>query len=152
MRIGVALLGVGLMAVGCAGEASKRGAEQGANPNGSAGKPGAASASSSECTWPASLNDAGLGACGVGRAYVNCTGPSGGCLCLSDDPTTCAACAEQFQGPLTCVSECAANEYAVSCGGPPQPGSGFVYQDVPAACHSVAATPGGSQYACCPCQ
>jgi hypothetical protein len=152
MRIGVLLLAVGVRAVACGGEATTAGVQQGSNSNDSAGNSSAGAVTNpSECGWPVSLDDAGPGACAVGRAYVNCTGASGGCLCLSDDPTTCAGCAEQFPGPLTCVSECAANEYAVSCGGPPT-FDGVTYQDVPANCHLVGATPGGNQYACCPCE
>lgn len=109
------------------------------------------------CRWPESLNDAGPGirACAVGRAYVECSYPSGaGCGCISNDPTTCPGC-----GPATgatCHSQCAANEYAVSCGGPPallpDGGIGDPYQDAPAACTVIAGTPAGNSYSCCPCQ
>ena len=102
-----------------------------------------------QCTWPAALNDAGPGACGVARALLYCSYPSGaGCSCLSDDPTTCPGC-----GPstgATCTSKCAANEYATSCGGPPS--SNVTYQGLPASCHSVGGTPGGNLYGCCPCE
>ncbi|MES1173008.1 MAG: hypothetical protein ABUL62_01675 [Myxococcales bacterium] len=138
MRIGARLAGIGLLACACGGEAAPNGSKQTGTP--------------SECGRPTVSADAGSGACSVARAYVSCTSANGGCLCLSDDPTTCSNCAAQFPGPLTCVSQCAASEYAVSCGGPPQPGGGTTYRDVPAACHVVASTPGGSQYACCPCQ
>ena len=114
----------------------------------------ASSFDAGQCQWPDSLNDAGPGACAVARTYVACTYPAGGgCSCLSDDPTSCPEC-----GPstgATCRSMCGANDYAVSCGGPPQPiadgGVGFEYQSVPAACSVLAVTPGGNAYACCPC-
>jgi hypothetical protein len=123
------------------------------------------------CHWPASLDDAGPGACGVGRAYVKCTYPSGvSCeagggasspggltmLCLSDDPTSCAGCVS-IAGAATCTDMCAPDEYAVSCGGPPQfsndGGSGdFAYQEPPANCVGVGGTPAGNAYFCCPCE
>jgi hypothetical protein len=115
-------------------------------------------AATQACRWPESLNDAGPGvrACGVGRAFVECTYPSGaGCGCISDDPTSCPGC-----GPAsgaTCRSRCAPNEYAVSCGGPPAlplPDGSFasLYQDAPDACVGVAGTPAGNLYSCCPCE
>jgi hypothetical protein len=89
------------------------------------------------------------GACDVALAFVQCTYPSGsGCGCLSNDPTTCPGC-----GPstgATCRSVCSANEYAVSCGGPPDPN--FVYEDAPDACVGAAVTPFGNEYSCCPCE
>ncbi len=109
-----------------------------------------------QCHWPESLNDAGPGACTVGRAYVVCHFPSGaGCLCISDDPTSCPNC-----GPVTgatCQNVCAQGEYAVSCGGPPipigLPDGGFgSYQKAPDGCTGVGATPGGNLYSCCPCE
>jgi hypothetical protein len=106
------------------------------------------------CQWPASLNDAGPGACTVGRAYVVCSYPSGGGeLCISDDPTSCPGFSS-----TACTNKCAPNEYAVSCGGPP-PGPtadggapAFTYQEAPAGCVSVGFTPGGNEYSCCPCE
>lgn len=130
-----------------------------------------ASAAPSTCKWPASLNDAGPGACRVGRAYVECKYPSGvSCdgglgasspggltmLCISDDPTSCQGC-DSISGPATCTNMCAPNEYAVSCGGPPLfSGDGgfdnFAYQQPPANCVGVAGTPAGNEYSCCPCE
>ena len=107
-----------------------------------------------QCRWPDSLDDAGPGACSVGRAYIQCTYPSGaGCACLSDDPTGCPGC-----GPASgavCTSVCSAGEYAVSCGGPPlvlaDGGAGFDYQSAPSGCRAAGGTPGGNEYSCCPC-
>jgi hypothetical protein len=127
--------------------------------------------SATECHWPASLNDAGPGACAVGRAYVSCSYPTGvSCEggggassksgvsmgCISDDPTSCEGCGST-SGAATCKSICAPNEYAVSCGGPPHPSNDggpdeFVYQQAPANCRDVGVTPGGNQYSCCPCE
>lgn len=120
------------------------------------------------CRWPDSLNDAGPGVrgCGVGRAFLECTFPSGvSCsargsgplteLCISDDPTKCSDCTSLPSG-ATCHNRCGAGEYAVSCGGPPllSPDGGTppVYQDTPAGCVAMGSTPAGNTYACCPCQ
>jgi hypothetical protein len=125
----------------------------------------------STCEWPASLNEAGPGACRVGRAYVECKYPSGvSCdgglggsspggltmLCISDDPTSCQGC-DSISGPSTCTNMCAPNEYAVSCGGPPLISSdggfdNFAYQQAPANCVGVAGTAAGNEYSCCPCE
>ncbi len=131
---------------------------------------GGSTASPGPCKWPASLDDAGPGACSVARAYVHCTYPSGvaceggarasspsglGMSCLSDDLTSCSGCISTT-GVMTCMSVCAANEYAVSCGGPPRPSpdGGFAadYQGPPDGCVGVDGTPAGNSYSCCPCQ
>jgi len=99
------------------------------------------------CKHPASLDDAGAGACGLGGALVDCESPSGiGCSCLSDT-ATCDGC-----GPnegFTCTNKCHANEYALSCGsiGPPTGPT----QDPPVECRTVEATPAGIAFYCCPC-
>jgi hypothetical protein len=135
----------------------------------SAGKDTGGMAAAPQCQWPDSLNDAGPGvrACAVGRAFVECTYPSGtACgvsasgtlteLCISDDPTQCPKCGPPPSG-ATCHNRCGPNEYAVSCGGPPLPplpdgGVGsIVYQDAPAGCVPAGSTPGGNTYSCCPC-
>jgi hypothetical protein len=133
--------------------------------------PDGGAAAPSTCKWPTSLDDAGPGACGVGRAYVKCTYPSGvSCeggvgasspggltmLCISEDPTSCSGC-ESISGPPTCTNMCAPNEYAVSCGGPPRFSSdggfdNFAYQQAPANCVGVGGTPAGNLYSCCPCE
>ena len=130
-----------------------------------------ASTAPSTCQWPASLNDAGPGACSVGRAYVKCTYPSGvNCeagggasspegltmLCISDDPTSCSGCGSTA-GAATCTDMCAPNEYALSCGGPPHfnPDGGvdnFTYEQPPANCVGMGGTPAGNGYYCCPCE
>jgi hypothetical protein len=102
------------------------------------------------CHWPADLGDAGptVTACSVGRAFVECMYPSGAtCECISDDPTTCTGCG-LADAAATCQSKCAANQYAVSCGGVP----GMTYQTAPTACVGVASSPEGNEYSCCPCQ
>jgi hypothetical protein len=120
------------------------------------------------CQWPDSLNDAGpeVRACRVGRAFLECTYPSGtACgasasgtltvLCISDDPTQCPKCGPPPSG-ATCRNLCGPNDYAVSCGGPPlrpppDGGVASVYQDAPAGCVSAGSTPAGNTYSCCPC-
>jgi hypothetical protein len=123
-----------------------------------------------QCRWPASLDDAGPGACLVGRAYVQCSYPSGvTCdggegafspegitqLCISNDPASCSGC-NSTEGAATCKSVCAPNEYAMSCGGPPRGSpdgnSSFEYQEAPDGCVGVGFTPGGNGYYCCPCE
>jgi hypothetical protein len=103
------------------------------------------------CTWPASLDaaDGETGQCVAARAYLSCKGSNGGGeLCLSNDPTQCPGLnpivGTTFFG---CVDQCAADEYAVGCGGPgpgpwPQP---------PAGCRSLPSGPGGGSVLCCPC-
>jgi hypothetical protein len=101
-------------------------------------------AAASSCAMPLAVQDAGAGvvACNVERAYVEC----GNCACLSADPATCEACGE----PRMCTNRCQANEYAVGCGGPPRH-DGMTYADSPTACRSVANLPSGTGIYCCPC-
>ena len=112
------------------------------------GGSGAGSTSSAvsgpSCKHPASLDDAGVGACGIGHAVVDCTDQSGaGCGCISDT-LSCDGC-----GGLTCKNKCKVNEYALSCGsiGPPTGPTA----DPPAECRGVEATPAGITFYCCPC-
>jgi hypothetical protein len=107
-----------------------------------------------QCSWPAILDDAGLGSCIAERAYVSCTDPSGaGCGCLSNDSTSCPASAMcgVAHGYTRCQDQCAANEYAVACGGPPKPDAADVNQQPLNGCRIALATPGGVAY-CCPCE
>ena len=41
-----------------------------------------------QCSWPTNLSDAGPQGCSAARALVSCSGPSGGCDCMSDEATT----------------------------------------------------------------
>jgi hypothetical protein len=160
--IGSAALGVAFLA--CS-------SSSGGGADASSDAPSGTSGSSSDgapqtlgtCHWPDSLNDAGPGACTVGRAYLNCTFPSGaGCgavvspgplteSCISSDVTGCPGC-DPAPG-ATCKDQCGPDEYAVSCGGPPHfPDDGsFTYQQAPTGCRDVGSTPGGNTYSCCPC-
>ena len=107
-----------------------------------------------QCTWPGSLNDAGPDGCRASRALVACNGPAGGCDCRSDDATTCptpTTCGLAY-GYTTCQDQCADNEYAVACGGPPQPDAAYVNQQPPSSCRLALATPGGVAFYCCPCE
>jgi len=107
-----------------------------------------------QCGWPTSLNDAGPGGCRVSRALVSCNGPSGGCACASDDSTTCPTptTCDVAHGYTSCQDQCTDGEYAVACGGLPQPDASFVYQQPPSGCRLGLATPGGVAFYCCPCE
>jgi hypothetical protein len=105
---------------------------------------------SSGCGYAAGLDSTAPGACKVGRVQLACTLPSGGgCECVTDE-MTCSGCGSDVGG--VCQSKCGANEYAVSCGGPPPFDGSFTYADPPAGCHSGLGNPGGSAFYCCPCQ
>jgi hypothetical protein len=86
------------------------------------------------------------GACTVERHSLTCNAPSGaGCLCVTDD-TTCPECT---LANVTCTDGCNANEYALSCGGPPHPEDPtFTYASAPVTCRSLGATPAGNAYYC----
>ncbi len=151
MRIGVLLL-VCIAASGCKGpqltyapDASL--ADAGA-ANDDAGSSG--SGTGGACNAPKNSNSAPIGACLSAAKFVDCTFDSGAapCGCLSNGANSCTGC-----GPddgATCVSKCASNQYAVSCGGPPS--AGVSYDPVPANCEVVAQTPHGKSYACCSCE
>src|SRR5450432_4326419 len=79
------------------------------------------------CPHPASLDDAGAGACTLGRAALFCeSATQGGCGCVTNDQS--CGCA------IPCQNKCHANEYALSCGGPPSPPDrdAAAYADPPA--------------------
>jgi hypothetical protein len=100
---------------------------------------------SSQCSWAASLNDAGPGACSAERALVTCTDQAGdSCVGLSDDPMTCSGCGSGFTNP---VSKCGAARYGVVCG---SPSTGGPTAAPPDGCTSAEITPGVIFY-CCPC-
>src|SRR5215471_9213627 len=68
-----------------------------------------------QCGWPSGLGDAGSGGCQAAAAFAECMNAAGeGCGCLSDSSLTCDGC--QAAG-ATCRDICAANQYAVACGG-----------------------------------
>jgi len=69
---------------------------------------------------------------------------------------TCAApgmCGLAY-GYTSCQDQdqCAGSEYAVACGGLPQPDAASVNQQPPSGCRLVLATPGGVAFYCCPCE
>jgi len=114
----------------------------------------AADAGVPECRWPTSLDDAGPGGCHASRARIVCSGPTGGCGCMSDNAMTCPAptsCGLSY-GYSTCQNECAAGEYAVACGGPPRPDAAVVDEQPPVGCRLSAAVPSGVALYCCPCE
>jgi len=90
----------------------------------------AGDSSLSACTWPASLDrpDVYTTACVAARTYPICETLDGG-------------------GSQCGINACAADEYAVSCGGPgpaqPPP--------LPTGCRSAVSGPGGGIAGCCPC-
>jgi len=101
----------------------------------------ATSAPLGECKMAQSTADAGQRACTFGRAFYDCETSQGGTLCVSDGDGCGSAGG--------CVDQCAANEYAVACGGPPVMDG--AYADPPAGCRFKSANPGGVGYSCCPC-
>jgi hypothetical protein len=70
--------------------------------------------------------------------------------------TSCPDCSPPPEG-TTCTNQCAPNEYALICGGPPPiplPDGSVpvvVYQEPPAACRPAAINLEG-QSLCCPCE
>jgi hypothetical protein len=94
------------------------------------------------------LPDAGPG-CSVGTALLSCDDGTGQVTCLSNT----GGCP---QVPGACVSECAADEFAASCGAPPSvlPDAGVLVPNEAApfaSCHIAEATPNGYIYYCCSC-
>jgi len=109
------------------------------------------------CSWPAIYDAPGVsGQCQASRAYVQCTGSDGTFEgCPSDYLTQCGS-GPNMNGPVTysdCKDQCAADEYALSCGGigPAEADAAAPASNPPAACHMVSANPGGSVLYCCPC-
>jgi hypothetical protein len=112
----------------------------------SGGTGSALSVASTQCSWPAGLDDAGAGGCRAERALVQCSDSSGGqCLGLADD-VSCSGCGDGFSSP---VDRCGADQYAVVCGsiGP----SSIPAGTPPAGCTNPIGTPGGTIFYCCPC-
>jgi len=102
-----------------------------------------------QCRWPASLDDAGAGACHASRTQVWCTDPAGeGCGCASDGAMSCDCSAVVGGGPWTCAFKCAANQYSVACG---SVGGAGAAASPPDGCTAAGATPAGIAYYCCPC-
>ncbi len=135
----------GILASGCGSAASNGPVDASSGADGSGGT--TAHGSSNEgalpaCTWPASLDDAAPRQCSAARAYVACQYPGGGSDCMSNDPTACPGAPG-----ASCTDLCAADEYAVGCGGVgPAPSP-----PIPAGCRSLPSGPGGGTVGCCPC-
>ena len=93
------------------------------------------------------------GSCTAARYFLTCSvSGGGGALCLSDDPTRCDT---GTIATAACTSRCAANEYAVTCGGPPSRvdgGDEVVEQEAPKSCRNVGTVPSGAAFYCCPCE
>jgi hypothetical protein len=99
-----------------------------------------------QCSWSASLNDAGATGCRAYRTYVQCDDAAGNtCDCSSDGTLGC----DCIVGDWMCDYACAANEYAVSCGSV-NPGAGSP-QAAPPGCRTVASFGSAVVISCCPC-
>lgn len=97
---------------------------------------------------PRHTRDAGAGSCLAARYALACSVPSTGAseICVSDDPTRCDTGTTVTSG---CVSKCAANEYAASCG----PATGDAGTTTPPpSCRVLALAPGGHPFYCCTCE
>ena len=82
-------------------------------------------------------------------ASQHCDPPNGGAICFADEDGRC----DGIDATFTCENLCAAGEYALSCGAiGGRLASGGSVQEPPAACRSVAPTPGGIVFYCCPCE
>jgi hypothetical protein len=139
MRIGVLLLTC-IAWAGCNGPQLTYAPDAGA-----AGAAGAADADAGNvCDVPKNSNSAPIGACLSAPKFVDCTLDGSSAGCLSNGADACTG----LEG-ATCVSKCAANQYAVSCGGPAT--NGVTYDPVPANCKIVATAQNGKSYACCSC-
>jgi hypothetical protein len=100
--------------------------------------------SGAQCGFAPGVGTGLPGACAAGRALLSCESPmGGGCTCVTDD--VCGGC-----DIVPCVNKCKAGEYAVACGGPPNPN--ITYDDPPAGCRADLPTPAGSVFYCCPCR
>jgi len=144
MGLASAVVLVALACAGCSSSSSGSGSGSGSSSGSSSSlnNPGA-------CTAPYDFPEAGAGvvACNVG-VYVACTSSQGGgCLCISDNPSECPGCSAS--NGYTCTNKCGVGYFGVSCGGPGP--SGPTYQSLPSNCTNVGYTPGGSEFACCPC-
>jgi sulfatase modifying factor 1 len=164
-----------MLAIGCGGRTSgsSRGASGGVGgtgaPNGSGAATGAIVATAGLTTGTVELSGSGgadpteagiTSVCGIASTVVICTRDvSDHCVCLSDDPTRCAAgtvgvasVPSEAQGcspaeGYTCQSQCGPGQYGFSeCG--PFPDGGPT-SDVPPGCTYVP-TPVLPGYACCP--
>jgi hypothetical protein len=112
------------------------------------GNGSALSLASSQCSWPANLNDAGAGGCYAARAIIACSDPSGGgCFGLSNE-ASCSICGDGYTDP---VDKCSVDQYGVVCGSTGTSSLGESIGTPPAGCTSQGATPGGTIYYCCPC-
>ncbi len=99
------------------------------------------------CSWAAKLDrvDAAAGACRAARVLLSCGSQTGAMeTCLSDDPSQCPTA----DAHADCHEQCRANEYGVACG---SPNPRAIREPPPAGCRSVAVTPGGVVFYCCPC-
>jgi len=156
MSVRVTLMcGLVFALAGCSGSASSNGGMSTSTGNSSSSAASDVSLPTCPLFDPA---DASFMGCGAARAYVNCTASNGGGMaCLSNDPTQCltggamaspgcsssGGCASSF----TCSDGCNADEFGVSCGAI-GPSAG---PSVPSTCRTVAPTPAGVVFACCPC-
>jgi hypothetical protein len=102
-------------------------------------------AAAGHCGHAVGLDDGGPGACHVAKRSLECTQGDISCGCVTDGDG-CDGCPGG-----TCHDLCHADEYALACGGPPNPDASFSYASPPETCRTIDVTPGGSRYLCCPC-
>ena len=103
-------------------------------------------ATSSDCSLPP--DDQASGSCHARRVLARCTSADGSSICITDEGGRCEGTDES----VSCENLCEPDEYALSCGslGGRAPG-GATPAAPPDACRSVAPTPGGIVFYCCPC-
>ena len=99
---------------------------------------GLVTSGSSDGACPQTQSDAG--ACDIAKYSVVC--PSRACLTDTTDDPTCP-----LDGDAGCVDQCASDEYAAWCGGPPP-----AKNDPPSSqCRSITMIPSGTIIYCCRC-
>jgi hypothetical protein len=138
-------------AVASSSAAAKSGASMASDPADNVEAAGSAAAAA--CMRAQGLDGPGAprDSCSSKRAYLKCDLPGGVTeLCLSDDPLQCPE--EVVSGSdvaaHSCIDQCAANEYAVACGGVgPKIGNAVP----PEGCRALLSGPGGGSAYCCPC-
>ena len=102
------------------------------------------------CSWPAALaqTDSSSGQCrSAARAVLSCTNAAGAAAeCVTND-AQCDTSGSNITGPITCQNQCSPSEFGIVCG---YVGPGPEVTPPPT-CRSVAPTPSGVTFYCCPC-
>lgn len=103
-----------------------------------------------QCIWSVdyALEDAAPGACHAARTFLSCEGSDGSTEeCMSDNLESCPDDGGQAVKYSSCVDQCRAGEFALSCGSI----GGGPREAPPANCRNLPPNPGGITFACCPC-